>query len=169
MSRQKELMVDEIKSYIEGKDVIVTGFNQLASQPMVDLRDNLRKVNARYFVVKNRLFRKVIGDLGLPEPKKWTGHTGVIASDDVVGLAKCIAGFKKDHQDNLELRFGYLGEKLLTEEEIINISKLPPREVLIAKLLGVLNGPISNFAGVLRAQLSKIVYVLKAISDSKES
>jgi large subunit ribosomal protein L10 len=45
--------------------------------------------------------------------------------------------------------------------------KLPPKEVLIAQLLGTIQAPVANFVGVLSAILRNFLYVLKAIEEKK--
>lgn len=167
MSKQKELMATEIKEMIFEKDVLITGFEKMDSALTTQLRQDLREIGAKYFVVKNRILARVLSDVGYEYPEKWTGHTALATSDDVVSLTKKLKKISEDCE-GFNFRFGYLQSKLLNENEIDVISKCPPREVLLGKLVGILNAPIANFAGVLRAQLSKIVYVLSSIADSKK-
>ncbi len=166
MSETRQIMAQELTAIVKDRDFFVTEFEKLKSPATTKLRKELRKMNARYFVVKNRIFRKVVQDVGLPLPDKWVGHTAVVASSDAVGLAKYLQSFKEQNE-GFKFRFGYLNRKLIVDKEITYLSKLPSIEELRAKVVVCLNAPIANFAGVLRAQLTKVLYVLKAIQNSK--
>jgi len=74
--------------------------------------------------------------------------------------------FAKDNEQ-LEIQGGILGERPMTAADIQELAKMPPREVLLARMLGSLNAPVSNFVGVLAAIVSQLVYVLKAIENKK--
>ena len=60
-----------------------------------------------------------------------------------------------------------LGSQLLDENGIQALAKMPGKEVLLAKMLGSLNAPVSNFVGVFAALLRQLVYVLKAVEEQK--
>ena len=117
MSLQKELMTSDIKNIINDNDVIVTQFDRLSSQPMAELRTNLRSVDSGYFVVKNTLFKHAIKEVGFDIPDPWTGHTGIAYSNDIVKMSKCLAGFIKENED-FSFRFGFLGEKLILANDL---------------------------------------------------
>jgi large subunit ribosomal protein L10 len=76
--------------------------------------------------------------------------------------------FAKDSQF-FELKSGALDGKLLSVEEIEALSKLPSREVLLGKMLGSINAPVSNFVGVLAAVPRSLVQVLGAIQEQKNA
>ncbi|MCD4732605.1 50S ribosomal protein L10, partial [bacterium] len=69
--------------------------------------------------------------------------------------------------DKLEIRGGWLFNKILDEKDVIELSKLPPLPEMRAKLLGTLNAPISNFVGLLGQLPASFVRVVKAIADQK--
>ena len=81
--------------------------------------------------------------------------------------AKALVNFAKENEQ-LGLQGGVLGGKILDENGIQSLAKMPPKEVLLAKMLGSLNAPVSNFVGVFAALLRQLVYVLKAIEDQKK-
>jgi len=85
-----------------------------------------------------------------------------------VSVSKVLVDFSKEHT-KLKIKAGLLGKKILTPVEIKSLAGLPSREVLIAKLLGTMNAPITNFVGVLAAVPRSLVYVLEAVRKQKEA
>ena len=83
-----------------------------------------------------------------------------------MALAKALVAFAKAN-DKLEVQGGVLGERVLSVRDIQELATLPGREVLLAKMLGSMNAPVSNFVGVFAAMLRQLVYVLKAIEEQK--
>ncbi|HUM60230.1 MAG TPA: hypothetical protein PLA31_02120 [Clostridia bacterium] len=68
----------------------------------------------------------------------------------------------------MTIKAGIIEGKVVDTNAVIALSKLPPREVLIAKMMGSLNAPITNFVGVLSATLRSLVYAVDAIRKQKE-
>ena len=89
-----------------------------------------------------------------------------VSSNDEVEAAKIIAKAAKANE-NLKIAGGVLGSKVLSQEEVIALSKLLSKEDLLAKLVGSLKSPISGLANVLAGNMRGLVQVLKAISESK--
>jgi large subunit ribosomal protein L10 len=83
-----------------------------------------------------------------------------------VAPAKVLAEFAKINA-KFELKGGALDGKALSVADIQALAELPSREVLLAKMLGSLNAPASNFVGVLAAIPRSLVQVLAAIQDQK--
>lgn len=94
---------------------------------------------------------------------------------DPISLAKkiseIISHFRKEKnikEDIPEIAFGILNGKLISAEEIKKLANLPPKEILLAQLLGTIKAPITNFAVVLKNVVSKLVWVLNAVKEKKE-
>ena len=62
-----------------------------------------------------------------------------------------------------------LDGKVIGADEIKALAALPPKEVLVAKLLGSMNAPISGFVNVLQGTIRNVVYALDAVRKQKES
>jgi large subunit ribosomal protein L10 len=69
----------------------------------------------------------------------------------------------------MTIKAGILEGKAVDANAVIALSKLPPREVLIAKMMGSLNAPITNFVGVLSATMRSLVYAVDAVRKMKEA
>ena len=95
-----------------------------------------------------------------------------VSMTDAVAPAKVISEFiKKNKLDDagvLTIKVGVVEGKVVTVDEVKAIAELPSREVLIAKLLGSMQAPISNTVGVMGAVLRSIVTVLDAVRKQKE-
>lgn len=69
----------------------------------------------------------------------------------------------------LKVKVGVLDGKVIGADEIKALASLPPKEVLIAKMLGSMNAPISGFVNVLQGTIRNVVYALEAVRKQKES
>lgn len=134
------------------------------------LRGELLKAGVEYRVVKNTLLKLAIkGTASECLDEHLNGPTAVtIVQDDPVAPAKVLSEFAKK-VEKFDLKCGMLEGKLLSIDDIKALADLPSREVLLAKMLGSLNAPVSNFVGVLAAVNRSLVQVLAAIRDQKEA
>ncbi len=84
-----------------------------------------------------------------------------------VGAAKVLKKFKDDNR-SFVIKGGILGETYLSEADVIQLAKTPPREELLAKMLGSINAPVSGFVSASAAILRKFMYAVNAIAENKE-
>ncbi|MBQ3942903.1 MAG: 50S ribosomal protein L10 [Elusimicrobia bacterium] len=91
----------------------------------------------------------------------------VVEGDDPVSPAKIVSEFAKKNE-KLVIKAGILDGKVIAVNEIKALASLPTKEVLIGKMLGSMNAPISNFVGVLSAVTRNFVCALNAIKEQKE-
>ena len=134
------------------------------------LRGELLKTGVEYRVVKNTLLKLALkGTANECLFDHLNGPTSLtIVSDDPVAPAKVLSDFAKKVKA-FDLKAGVLDGKLLSIDDINALAALPSREVLLAKMLGSINSPISNFVGVLAAVNRSLVQVLAAVRDQKEA
>ena len=172
MSRkEKELIVDDLSDKIKStKGIVLTDYQGLTVAEISELRAKLRPLKCEYKVVKNTLSKLALKKAGITEfEKHLKGPTAVaIEKGDPVSISKVLVDFSKEH-NKLKLKAGLLGGKILSIDDIKALAILPSREVLIAKLLGTMNAPITSFVRVLNAVPSSLVYVLEAIRKQKDS
>ncbi len=170
MPSQKNIkQVEELKE--ELKDTIaafVTDFKGLTVDEINTIRRRLEKVNARYKVVKNTLFKIAIKNTEYEQISDvLVGTNGVVfVKEDVVETAKVVADAAKDFE-NFSFKVGVVEGKVINENDLKALSNLPPREVLYAQLLSVLLGPIRGLVTVLSGLPRNFLYVLKAIEEKK--
>ncbi len=148
---------------------ILTDYRGLSVAELTELRQKLRGADAEFRVVKNTLFRLAADGL-LPVSEMdqhLTGPTAIgFAKGDPVGAAKVLVDFAKDHKA-LSVKAGVVGQTVYDAAQVDALSKTPPREVLIAQMLGSLNGPITGFVGTLSGIISNFVFTLQAIADKQ--
>ena len=144
-------------------------YRGLTVEQVNTLRGELKKIGVEYRVVKNTLLRLAAKDTDVECLSEYLqGPTAIaLAGSDPVGPAKVLTEFAKSNKA-FELRAGQLNGKLLTLEDVQALAELPSKEVLLAKMLGSINAPVSNFVGVLAAVPRTFVQVLAAIQQQKE-
>ena len=76
--------------------------------------------------------------------------------------ARVFAGYLGDSRVSLSIKGGFLNDRLLSSEEVMTLSTLPPREILIARVLGQIKSPVSALLGCLTAPVRGIIGVLQA-------
>jgi len=89
-----------------------------------------------------------------------------VGYNDEVAAAKLIADFAKG-REGIEVVGGLLEGSFVDASAINQLSSLPSREELLAKLVGSINMPVSGFVNVLAGNLRGLVYALNAIKESK--
>lgn len=150
--------------------MLFADYRGLKVAEVTELRSKLREGESAFKVVKNRLFKRVLKEQGLEQLEKYfTGPTAMATSDvDPVSPAKTLVDFAKGHE-HLEVKGGYLEGKDLSPADIMALAKMPSREELLSRMLGSMNAPATNMAGVLAAVPRKLLYALNAIKDTKQA
>ncbi len=165
----KGKVVEDLReSLLKSSAVFMADFTGLTVQDMVELRRKLKGAGGGFKVVKNTLYRIALSSTPHEVLKEHTsGPTGVAFSfEDPVAIAKLLVEFSKDNP-SLELKCASLEGRLLGEEEVKKLAKLPPKEQLLGQFVGVLSMVPRRFLYVLKAKLIDFVSVLKAIEEKK--
>ncbi|WBW49772.1 50S ribosomal protein L10 [Peptoniphilus equinus] len=166
----KVQLIDEIKEKIQGaQSIVLMNYRGLNVEEVTELRKNFREANVDYKVYKNTMMRRAFEELGHDDMSEFLKGPSSIAFslEDPVSAAKVAAEFAKSHE-LLEIKSGVVDGKLISTEEVIGLSKLPSKEVLIAQLLGGLNSPIQGLANVLTGNMRGLAVVLDAIREKRE-
>jgi len=134
------------------------------------LRKKVRASSGLYRVVKNRLALRAIQETPLkvltPHLK---GPTAIAYSaKDPSALAKAIEEFAKDNQ-GLQVKAGYVEGRIITARELKTLAEMPPREVLVARFLSILNGPMVRLVTVLKGPARGLVQAMDQIAKKKEA
>ncbi len=167
--QQKKDVVSELSSKIKAaKSIVFADYRGLTVEQDTELRSALRKAGVDYKVVKNTLTRLAANENGLEDLDPFlNGPTAMAISDsDPVAAAKVLAEYAKKFE-KLELKVGVVEGKVIDVKGVIALAELPPREVLIAKVLGGFNAPISGFVNVLNGNLRGLAVALNAIAEKK--
>jgi len=164
--------IEAVKEKIaKAKVAIVTENKGLSVEKITQLRRELQKENGDYTVVKNTLAKIAIeGTEFAPLAELLTGPVVLaLGFEDQVSPAKVIAQFAKDkaNADKIAIKGGCLDGALLNVQEVDNLSKLPSKEELYAKMLGCINSPASGIANSTNAVLRALVYALDQVRQQK--
>jgi large subunit ribosomal protein L10 len=166
---KQELVTEMHERLGRAKAVFLADFRGMDVGKATTLRNELRSASVEYKVFKNTLLERASQgtDMECLSPYL-TGPTAIaISYDDPVGAAKVLSKFAKDPQGKFVLKVGVLSGKLLDVKQIQALADLPSREVLIAKMLGSMQAPATNFVGVLAALPGSLVRALDAIRAQK--
>lgn len=168
--KQKEEIVKNLsKEIADSKTVVICDFKGLSVVDISEVRKQLREKNAMMTVVKKTLAKIAFKEAGIEiDTNSMEGQLAFIyGGDDEVSGPKVAADFAKSNED-LKIVAGTLEGSVLTDKEMISLSKIPPKEELLAKLVGSLKSPISGFVGAMSGNLRNLVGVLNAVKESKE-
>jgi len=167
----KENSESRIKNSLkDSSSVFIIKCLGLSSPDLTTLRQSLKSVRANLFIVKNTIARRALKDFGLQDSLKFIeGSCGLIfAQGEPVNACKVLYGFSKEH-GQLRFEAGFLEKRFLAKNDIEALAKLPPKEVLRAKVVMCLKSPLFGLAGVLKGNLRKLVYCLEQIKLKKTS
>ncbi len=134
------------------------------------LRGDLRKVNAEFEVVKNRLLKLASqGTQTEVIAEHMRGPSAIaLTYEDVVAPAKALVEFAKEAK-HLKLKVGQISGKAISEGGIKELAELPGRDVLLAQTLSVMQAVPTSFVRALSGVLSNLMNVLRAVQEQKET
>ncbi len=171
MRAEKKQLVLDIQALLEASpDLFLISYKGLTAEDFNELRERLASIGGGCHVVPNRLFRRATLAAGLEalaEAELKEDNALVMGGEDVVAVAKVLKEFAKEH-DQVAVRCGVVDGRFCPAEAAAQLADLPPREVLLAQLLGLLEAPAAQLVRVLNAKVASIVYVLNAYLSKKE-
>ena len=160
--------VAELKEKLENSSIVIsTGYSGIGVNQMVNLRRRMRDGGVEFIVVKNNLLSLAADDASVPQLKEIiTGQMAIaLGYDDAVASAKAVTDAA--NADGTLRIHGAVVDKgpAIPPEEVSRLASLPPHPVLIAQLMGNMQGPLYALASVLNATISGLAYVLQARID----
>ncbi|MBC7259647.1 MAG: 50S ribosomal protein L10 [Chloroflexi bacterium] len=160
----KETRVAQYKEMLgSSQAVVITQYHGLTMGQLNDLRARLRTTGARFQITKNTLFRLALADQKMPAlDDLLVGPTAVAyLSGDIAAGAKALIAFAEETKA-IEVKGGLFGDRVLSAEDVITLSKLPSREELLAQVVSRLQAPLYGLVNVLSGPMRGLVYALKA-------
>jgi large subunit ribosomal protein L10 len=168
--QEKAEIVQEIQEKVARSQIgILSDFKGLKVEDMTRLRRQLQEAGGELKVVKNTLLtRAAAGDSPMaPLSSQLTGPNALaLGYQDPVALTKVLIKFAQE-RPLLKIKAGVLGGQVLGAKDLEALSKLPAREVLLAQLLGVLQGVPTALVTVLSGVIRNLLNVLVALKDKK--
>ena len=167
----KKLVVEEITEKIKAsKSVVLVDYNKLTVAEVSALRNKCKQANCEYKVYKNTLVRKALNDLGFKDfDSDLNGPTAVAFGADETSAAKLMVAAAKDYEEKIVIKSAFVDNAYVDKAGVKALASMPSREELVAKMLGSMQAPVSNFVGVLNNLVAGIVRVLNGITQSKQN
>ena len=158
----KEAVVNEVKEKLsKSSSVVLVDYKGINVEDVTELRKRFRDAGVDYKVYKNSLFKRAASEVGMESLHEYLQGTVAVAFgiNDAVAPAKTLNQFIKDKPKTpISVKAGYLEGKIMDAKDVKALGDLPSREVLIAMVLGGLQGTIRNLA-----------YMLNTIKENKEA
>jgi len=142
---------------------IVTDYRGIPVSELGKLRRQLKEAGVDYHVVKNTLTSIAAERTGNAALRSLLTGPSAIAfgHGEVTDPAKILTDYLRSTKSSLSIKGGVLNHRLLTAEEVTALSMLPPKEVLLAQVVGQLQAPISHLVYVLSSQIRGFMQVLE--------
>lgn len=169
LRNEKEAVIAEVAQLLgDTENLFVSDYRGLTVAELKELRGTLRGSGATFRIVKNTLGGIAADRAGRETVKDLlSGPTAItFCGDDLVGAAKALADFAKAHPQ-LEVRGGLLDASLIDPAGIQVLASLPPRDVLVAQVVGTMAAPMTGLVTVLQGTLGGFVRALHQVAEQK--
>lgn len=172
LRKEKTKIVDELVDVFSRSTAgVITDYRGLSVAEITALRGKLRETGVDFRVVKNTLARIATEKAGKQNLAEiFDGPTAVaLGYGDITDPARLLLEYLKGAKESpLSIKSGFLGDQLLTTQQVNVLATLPDRDTLIAKLLGTMQAPVSNLVNGLAGIIRGMVNVLQARKDQLE-
>ncbi|MFM8957536.1 MAG: 50S ribosomal protein L10 [Actinomycetota bacterium] len=168
---EKAAVVAEVRDKLAASNsVIVSEYRGLTVGALAKLRRTLRPLGAEYKVYKNSLVKIAARDGAMAPVEPMVGGPVAITfvTGEVSAVAKAMREFAKENEA-LKLKGGVVDGKAVDVKGLRALADLPARDVMLAKLAGLLKAPMANTAYMLSALPRKAAYGLKALVEQKQA
>jgi large subunit ribosomal protein L10 len=169
-TKEKENQIDLLKERFErANSVIIADHTGINVADITVLRRDLKKANAEFKIAKNTLLRRATKESSVENMAEYfIGPTSIIYGfDDPSVPAKIIYEFSKK-SDIPKIKAYFLDNQLLSVDDYKRIAQLPPRNEVLAMVLGAVNGPIVNFIMTIDGVTRNFIGLVDALAESKK-
>lgn len=166
---QKEELLTRYKDLIENKSgYLLVNSDKIDTSTVTKLKIELKNADANITVIKNSIFKVALQDTKQPlQVQEFDGPTALITFDqDPTAPAKLVKKIQKE-MSLLSPRNGVYEGEFLTAERVMQLADIPSREVLLSRLVGSMNAPLTGFMSVITGNIRGLTMVLKGISEKK--
>src|SRR5436190_5369453 len=150
--------------------LLVTDYQRMKVDQFGELRNRLAPAGAEVRVVKNSFLKRAMADSGMPDvADKLSGQTAIVMGEkDVAPVAKILKMFGAEFKI-AALKIGVVDKEVMSTSDVEALAELPSREILLAKLLGLMLAPATQLVRVLNEPASAFARLLKAKGDKGEA
>jgi large subunit ribosomal protein L10 len=165
---EKVAQVTALRDLLDRSEgLVLTDYRGLTVAEKADLTRRLREAGAEFHVVKNTLFRLAYGERGEDPAELLEGPTAIaFALEDPVRPSKVLLDFIREKRKGT-VKGGVVGGRLFDTEGMTKLSKLPPKDQLMAQVLGAVQGPAAGIVYSIQAVIGELVRTLQAVHDQK--
>ncbi len=166
--RKEDLIAALADDLGKAQAVILTDYRGLPTAELAGLRNQLRGMKSGMHITKNTLLILALQRAGMPVPEDLlVGPTAVaFCYGDIAGPAKAINDFLRDKE--VKVKGAIMGGSVLRGAEASALATLPTRDQLFGRLLGTINAPGTQVAGVVASGIRQVLYLLKARAEQLE-
>jgi len=172
MSREKKVqIIEKLQEEISNCDVgILTDYRGLSTLEITALRRRLQETGSQYKVVKNTLARFAAERAGREDlVSSFEGPIAIaFGYGSLTESARVLADYIRTSGASVSIKGGFMADRMLTSENVMQLSTLPSREVLLAKVVGGMKSPLWTLVGCLANPLRGFMGVLQARIEQLE-
>lgn len=167
---EKVATIEQITGQLENSRLVVlSDYRGMTANEMTEFRKELGKSGVSANIYKNTLARRAFNDLNIEFPADLLqGPTIMISTDtDAVEASKTVVKFSKSNEA-LKIKGGVLQNAHVDESTINELAKLPGRDELVAKAVGLIKAPLTGLVANLSSPVRGLGNVLTAIQNKKD-
>ena len=164
---QKAAVIDEVTTQLrDAEAVYAVDYRGTSVTQAAELRTRLRESDTRFRIVKNTLTERAADNAGAEALKPYLqGPTALVfVKGDAASAAKALADFRKA-SGLLEFKGGWMNGDTLSADQIDAIAKLPSRDVLYGRLVGMVASPLTGLAGAMGGLIGGLARQLQQLAD----
>ena len=149
-----EQLTELLKGSVSG---VIVDYKGITVDEDTQLRKELREAGVKYFVEKNTMLKRAFNNIGIEGFDEVLNGTTAIAlsADDQTAPARILGKFAEKDENKFNLKAGFVEGVVYDAAGVQKLSKIPSKDVLLAQLVGSLQGPIQKLAATLQALADK--------------
>jgi large subunit ribosomal protein L10 len=165
---KEDIVADLAEMLGKTQAIIIADYRGLPTPELLNLRNQLRGIKSGLHVTKNTLFELALKRANMPVPTELLDGPNIVAfcNNDIAGTAKALNDFFKDKE--VKVKGAIMGGNVLSAADAAALANLPSREQLLGRLLGTINAPATQVAGVMASGIRQVLYLLKARAEQLE-
>lgn len=165
-TQEKVARVADLKDRLERATMVVSAeYRGLTVKEMTALRKKLREGGFDVKVIKNTLLKLAAEQAGHEDVIRIVeGPTALaISFGDIIEAAKAMTDYAQTAPQAFKIRGGYTEGSVLTSTGLKDLTKIPPRPVLLAQFMGQMQSPLQNFIALLDAPLQELTQLFQSL------
>lgn len=154
----KKAKVEQLTELLKGSvSGVIVDYKGITVDEDTQLRKELREAGVKYFVEKNTMLKRAFDNIGMEGFDEVLNGTTAIAvsADDQTAPARILGKFAEKDENKFNLKAGFVEGVVYDAAGVQRLSKIPSKDVLLAQLVGSLQGPIQKLAATLQALADK--------------